>query len=95
MSFLIAAGVFLAQATQRSPGWDGWAWPTRWVSILVFALFSATGMAGGLSGLFERLLASVGAAAIADLAVGILRWSRAAVINPGERPREAPEPAPR
>lgn len=96
VSFLIAAGFFLAQAMQRSPGWDGWAWPTRWVSILLFALFSATGLAGGLGGLFERMLAAVGAAAIALLAVGVLRRSRARrVISTGGRPPEAPAPAQR
>jgi hypothetical protein len=77
MAFFVAAGFFLAQAMQRTPGWEGWARPARWVSITLSVLFSATGLAAGRDGLFDHWLAVVGAAAIAVLALGVLRRSRA------------------
>jgi len=71
----VAAGLFLASAMKRTPGWHGWAWPARWVMILIIVLYVATGVLGavGLSGLFERLLAATGAAGVALLAVGVLQ----------------------
>ncbi len=71
----VAAGFFLASAMKRTPGWHGWAWPARWVMILIIVLYIATGVLGavGLSGLFERLLAATGAAGVALLAVGVLQ----------------------
>ncbi len=77
----VLAGIFLAAAMRRIPGWRRWAWPARWTAILVFALTMADAQFGGtaplvgsgLSGLFERLLAAAAAAAVAALAIGILR----------------------
>ncbi|MEO8907599.1 MAG: DUF998 domain-containing protein [Microbacteriaceae bacterium] len=76
----LAAGFFLAEAMRKTPGWGGWPWPTRWVMILVAVTFLGDGVLGGvgLGGLFERLLAAVGAAAIAALAVGVMRRNRSA-----------------
>lgn len=76
---LIAAGFFLAQAMVKTEGWSRWAWPTRIVSVLLAVLFAVDGFVAGagLGGLFERLLALVGAAAIAALAVGVIRSERA------------------
>jgi hypothetical protein len=70
----VAAALVLAAAMKRAPGWQRWAWPFRGVGIgfavLLFAFVSAP---AGLTGLFERLLAAFGAAAIAALALGIAR----------------------
>ncbi|MGH3294665.1 MAG: hypothetical protein ACRDP7_22990, partial [Trebonia sp.] len=76
---LVIAGFLLAAAMRRIPSWRAWARPVRWTSILIFALLVAdalTGGASGQSGLFERLFAVVAAAALAALAVGILRRAR-------------------
>src|SRR5215208_5984650 len=75
----VAGGFFLASAMKRVPGWRGWAWPTRWATVLFLALLVATGLpsAEGLDGLFQRLLAATGAVGIALLAAGVLRRSRA------------------
>jgi hypothetical protein len=81
---LVLAGFFLAHAMRRMPGWQAWAWPARWTAVLILALTLADAQFGrrgslvgsGLNGLFERLLAAAAAAAIAALAVGILRRSR-------------------
>lgn len=72
---LVLAGFFLAAAMRRTPGWRAWAWPTRWTMILLlaFAALDIVTRNSGLSGLFERLIAATGAAAIAAFAVGILR----------------------
>jgi uncharacterized protein DUF998 len=74
---LIGAGFFLAAAMARLPEWRGWARPVRWVTAAVIVLFAADGLAGpaGLSGLFERLLAAAGAAAIAVLGIGVRRMA--------------------
>jgi len=73
---LVAAGFFLAHAMARIPGWQAWARPARWTAVLILALLAADVADSGLNGLFERLVAATGAAAIAALAVGVLRRSR-------------------
>jgi hypothetical membrane protein len=72
---LVVAGFFLASAMRRTPGWQGWARPTRWTAVLVlaFAVADVATQHAGLGGLFERLVAITGAAALAVLAAGILR----------------------
>jgi hypothetical membrane protein len=72
---LVIAGFFLAAAMRRTPGWQAWARPTRWTAILILAFTVATALTqhAGLGGLFERLVAITGAAALAVLAGGILR----------------------
>lgn len=72
---LIAAGFFLAAAMKRVDGWQSWVRPTRRVAtvlIVVAVLDSVTGGIG-LDGLCERLLAAIGAGAIALLAIGVRR----------------------
>jgi hypothetical protein len=76
---LLVAGFLLAAAMSRIPSWRAWVRPVRWTSVLIFALLvgdALTGGASGHSGLFERLFAGVAAAAVAALAVGILRRAR-------------------
>lgn len=76
---LVIAGFLLAAAMRRIPRWQAWVRPARWTSVLIFALLlgdALTGGASGQSGLFERLFAGVAAAAVAALAVGILRRAR-------------------
>ncbi|GAB7045517.1 DUF998 domain-containing protein [Catenuloplanes indicus] len=71
--FAIAALV-LAAAMKRAPGWERWAWPFRGVAVgFAVLLFAFVNAPAGLTGLFERLLAAFGAAAIAALALGIAR----------------------
>jgi hypothetical protein len=72
---LVLAGFFLAAAMRRTPGWRAWAWPARltMVLILAFAALDLMTQHSGLSGLFERLIALTGAAAITAFALGILR----------------------
>ncbi len=67
---LVAAGFFVAA-------------PARWVTVAVLVLFAADGLSGaaGLSGLFERLLAAAGAAAIAALGIGVRRRARSAAAQ--------------
>lgn len=74
---LVIAGFFLAAAMRRAPGWKDWARPTRWTAIvlLVFSVATVLTQHAGLTGLFERLVAITGAAALAALAGGILRRS--------------------
>jgi hypothetical protein len=72
---LVAACFFLAHAMRRIPSWQAWARPTRWTAVLILVLLAANIPHSGLGGLFERLLAATLAAAIAALAVGILRRS--------------------
>jgi hypothetical membrane protein len=73
----VLAAFFLAHAMRRMPGWQAWAWPTRWTAILVVAFAVLLAADSGLSGLFERLASATAAAAIAALGVGVLRRSRA------------------
>ncbi|WP_107069016.1 DUF998 domain-containing protein [Streptomyces sp. 150FB] len=72
---LVSAGFFLAAAMRRAPGWQAWARPTRWTASLLVAVVVALVLTqqAGLGGLFERLVALIGAAALAALAYGILR----------------------
>ena len=78
LTLFVAAGFFLSAAMGLAPGWKAWSRPTMWVTIVVLTLFILTVALGsvGLGGLFERLLAATGAAAIVVLAVGVLRHSR-------------------
>lgn len=75
---LLVAGFLLAAAMRRIPSWRGWVRPVRWTSVLIFAFFVGDALDGtsGQGGLFERLYAAVAAAAVAALAVGILRRAR-------------------
>ena len=75
---LVIAALFLAAAMRRTHGWEGWARPTRWTAVLitVFAVASVLTQEAGYAGLFERLVAATGAATLAVLAVGVLRWTR-------------------
>jgi hypothetical membrane protein len=75
---LVIAAFFLAAAMRRTPGWEGWASPTRWTAVLItaFAVASVLTQGAGYTGLFERLVATAGAATLAVLAVGVLRWTR-------------------
>jgi hypothetical protein len=63
---------------KRVPGWRRWARPTWWATVLFIALLVATVLADavGLGGLFERLVAALGAAGVALLAAGVLRHSQ-------------------
>lgn len=74
----VGAGFLLAAAMRRTPGWEGWARPTRWTAVAVtaFALVSVLAQQAGYAGLFERLVAVTGAAALAALAIRILRETR-------------------
>jgi Protein of unknown function (DUF998) len=76
----IGAAFVLAEAMKRTPGWQAWAWPARGVGIGFIVLLAALAATGDmdLSGLFERLLAASGAAAIAATAVRNLSMTRAA-----------------
>jgi hypothetical protein len=72
-----AATFFLAPALRRAPGWQGWAWPARWVGlgfILILVADVATSSLG-FGGLIERLIAAFGAAAIGAFAWRISRGS--------------------
>lgn len=75
---LLIAGFLLASAMRRIPDWRAWARPVRWISVLIFAFVVGDALDGGSgqAGLLERLYAAVAAAALATLAVGILRRAR-------------------
>jgi hypothetical protein len=75
---LVVAAFFLAAAMRGTHGWENWARPTRWTAVLItaFAVASVLTQDAGYSGLFERLVAATGAAALAVLAIGILRRTR-------------------
>lgn len=77
---LVIAGFLLAAAMRHIPSWRSWVRPACWTSVLLLALLLATVLTGGTSvgqgGLFERLFAGAGAAAIATLAVGVLGKAR-------------------
>jgi hypothetical protein len=66
----IGAAFFTAEAMKRTPGWQGWAWPARWVGItfvvLLFALIASEAL--DIGGLLERMVAAVGAVGIAAVA---------------------------
>ncbi|WP_199809909.1 DUF998 domain-containing protein [Streptomyces sp. NRRL F-5126] len=72
---LVIAGFFLAAAMRRTPGWQAWAWPSRWTALLILAFSVALVLFqhAGFGGLFERLVAITGAAGLASLACGVLR----------------------
>ncbi|MEV6790816.1 DUF998 domain-containing protein [Streptomyces sp. NPDC051320] len=74
---LIASAFFLAAAMKRIPEWRSWARPTRWTAFVLVVLMVAIPLSGpaGLDGLFERLLAGVGAAGVVALGIGVLRRS--------------------
>jgi hypothetical protein len=65
----VAAAFFLATALRRTPGWKGWAAPAGLVGV-VFLVLIVVLIANpfGFGGLWERLLAAFGAAAIGALA---------------------------
>lgn len=75
---LAVAGFFLAAAMRRLPEWHAWARPTVWVTVALIVVAVLDGVLGGvgLGGLFERLIALVGAGGIAALGVGVLRRTR-------------------
>jgi hypothetical protein len=75
---LLVAGFLLAAAMRRIPSWRAWVRPVRWTSVLIFAFAVGDALDGtsGQGGLFERLYAVTAAAALAALAVGILRRTR-------------------
>jgi hypothetical protein len=73
---LVLAGFFLAHAMQRIPSWHAWARPARWTAVLILVFVVVDVLDSRAAGLFERLAAFTGAAALAVLAVGILRRSR-------------------
>ena len=75
IALFIAAAVFLSVAMTNTPGWRSWVWPTRAVAAAVLAVFLADGAlsGSGLTGLLERILAALGALAIALLALEIAR----------------------
>jgi hypothetical protein len=91
---LVAAGFFLAHAMRRIPSWQAWARPARWIAVLIVALTVADVVTSGLDGLFERLVAITAAAAIATLAVGILRRSRDKASAESARTLSAPPQPP-
>jgi hypothetical protein len=80
----IAAVFFAAEAMKRTPGWESWAWPARWVGIafgvLLVALVATESIDVG--GLLERALAALGAAAIAAVAWRIFTRSSATSRRP-------------
>ena len=71
----VAAAFVLAAAMKRAPGWQQWAGYARWTGIgfAVLLVVFVLGQAAGLGGLFERLFAAAGSAAIAALALRIAR----------------------
>jgi hypothetical protein len=88
---LVVAGFLLASAMARLPEWRGWARPTRWAAVGILVLLAANGLSGptGLAGLFERLLAAAGAAAIAALGAGVWRRARPAMAVVPQVPAQA------
>jgi hypothetical protein len=86
--FLFVAATFvLAAAMKRVEGWRSWAWPARWVGFGFLALLVAlvATESADLGGLFERLLAATGAAAIAAAAARVLSTLNAAAVG-GDAP---------
>jgi hypothetical protein len=80
---LILAGIFLSFAMRRAATWRGWAWPTRGAMVVLFgvAVADAIGQHHGLGGLFERLIALIGAVWLGSLAVAVLRRNRKAQVG--------------
>ena len=76
---LVAFGFVLASAMRGASAWQGWAVPTRAVTVLVLALIVATALSDAvhLGGLVQRLLASTAAGAVAVLARAVVRQSDA------------------
>jgi hypothetical protein len=76
---LVIAAFFLAAALRRTHGWERWACPTRWTAVLItaFAVASVMTQDAGFTDLLARRVAALGAAALALLAIGILRRTRA------------------
>ncbi len=72
---LVVAAFFLAAAMRRTAGWERWARPTRWTAVVItlVAVADVPAQHADLGGLAERLLAAVGAGALAALALGVLR----------------------
>jgi hypothetical protein len=72
-----AAAFVLSSALRRTPGWQDWAGPARWVGVVFIVLLVADVATSslGIGGLLERLLAIFGAAAIGALAWRISRSS--------------------
>lgn len=75
---LVIATFFLAAAMRRTHGWEGWARPTRWTAVLIiaFGVASVLAQVAGHTGLFERPVAVTAAAALAVLAIGVIRRTR-------------------
>jgi hypothetical protein len=75
VALFVAGAVFLAVAMNKAAGWKSGFVPMLLFAIVAFVFFLADGVlaSAGLGGLFERLLALAGAAALAWLAVRILR----------------------
>jgi hypothetical protein len=75
---LVLAGLFLAAAMKRAPGWRTWALPTRWMMVAILGLLVAVPLSQnvGLGGLSERVLEDTVAAALAALGIGIIRRCR-------------------
>jgi hypothetical protein len=70
----IGAAFVLAEAMKRTPGWQRWAWPARGVGIgFIVVLGALIATEDSLGGLMERLLAALGATAIAAVAAHTLR----------------------
>lgn len=75
MVAMVAGALVLAAAMKRLPRWAAWVRPVRVFAVVLVALMVATVLSGSadLDGLFERLLAGVGAAGVVALCAGVLR----------------------
>jgi hypothetical protein len=71
----VASAFFLATAMRRTPGWERAARPTMWVGVgfLVLVVLLAAVESSSVGGLAERVVVAAGAAAIAALAVRVVR----------------------
>lgn len=92
--FLVIAGFCLAAAFKRIAaagdvdeqrqvnGMRTWARPARRASVAMIVLFLGDGLtqSAGLSGMFERFIALLGAASIVALALGVLREPRTSTL---------------
>jgi hypothetical protein len=79
VALFIAGAVFLAVAMNKVTGWKSGFLPMLLFAIAAFVFFIADGVlsSAGLGGLFERLLALAGSAALAWLAARIMRRTAA------------------